>query len=220
MQKFSNSSEFETNNAFSDGQVIFDGNERFCSPDALFNGMEFMRQQKEFQQKSLVWRNINVFRNQQKNGEGHDSVDSQTMKIKVISPPEKKYSFLIEGQHCLSIKLKQISLMNEKKMKKRLLLIVLVVNIQLCHSISNSMYFFFIFFLFSAFSFMWYFSMNEKNKRKWLKLNIFFIDDVILIHLGVFLCLSRKSFHQIREIHSFKLSESFGNIITMSYITF
>ena len=46
MQKFSNSSEFETNNALSDGQVIFDGNERFCSPDALFIGMAFMRQQK------------------------------------------------------------------------------------------------------------------------------------------------------------------------------
>ena len=42
----SNSSEFETNNALSDGQVIFDGNRIFESSDALYIGMEFMRQQK------------------------------------------------------------------------------------------------------------------------------------------------------------------------------
>ena len=53
MQKSSNSSDFETNYTFSDGLVIFDGNERFCSPDALFNGMEFMRQQNAFQQKVM-----------------------------------------------------------------------------------------------------------------------------------------------------------------------
>ena len=46
----SNSSEIETNYAFSDGLVNFGGNGGFWSPDALFNGMEFMRQQKEFQQ--------------------------------------------------------------------------------------------------------------------------------------------------------------------------
>ena len=83
----------------SDGQVIFDGNERFWPPDALFIeyiGMAFMRQQKEFQQKSLVKRNINVFRHQHKNGEGNDSVGSKSMKIKVISPPETKYSIWIE----------------------------------------------------------------------------------------------------------------------------
>ena len=92
IQKSFTSSDFETNDAFPDGQVIFGGNERFQCLDALFIGMEFMRQQKEFQQKSLVWRNINVFRHQQKTGEGNDSVGSETMKIKVISPPERKYS--------------------------------------------------------------------------------------------------------------------------------
>ena len=53
MQKSSNSSEIETNYTLSVGQVILDGNGRFWCPDALFNGMEFMRQQKEFQQKVL-----------------------------------------------------------------------------------------------------------------------------------------------------------------------
>ena len=116
--------------------------------------------------KSLVRRNINVFGHQHKNGEGNDSVGSQTMKINVISPPERKYSIWIEGQLCFSFKLKHISLMNEKKMKKRLLLIVLVVNIQLCHTICNSMYFFIVFFLFSAFSFLWYFSNEWKLKTQ------------------------------------------------------
>ena len=51
MQKSSNSSEFETNDAFPDGQVIFGGNGRFWSADALFIGMEFMRQQKDFNKK-------------------------------------------------------------------------------------------------------------------------------------------------------------------------
>ena len=115
MRKSSNSSEFETNYAFSDGLVIFDGNERFCSPDALFNGMEFMRQEKEFQQKSLVKRNIDVFRHQQKIGERNDSVGSKTMTIKVVSPLERKYFVWIEGQLYLSFKLKHISLMNERK---------------------------------------------------------------------------------------------------------
>ena len=46
--------------------------------------------------KSLVRRKINVIRHQQKIGEGNDSVGSETMKIKVISPPERKYSIWIE----------------------------------------------------------------------------------------------------------------------------
>ena len=131
-----------------------------------FIEMEFMRQQNGFEQKSLVRRNIDVFRHQQKNGEGNDSVVSKTMKIKVISPPERKYSICIEGQLCLSIKLKHISLMNEKEMKKRLLLFVLVMNIQLCHTICNYVYFFIFIFSFQHFLSCGIFQFEEKMNEK------------------------------------------------------
>ena len=56
MRKSSNSSEFETNYALSDGQVIFDGNGRFWSPDALFIGIQWngiYETTEGFQQKVL-----------------------------------------------------------------------------------------------------------------------------------------------------------------------
>ena len=90
MRKPSNSSEIETNYAFSDGLVILDGNGRFWCPDALFNGMEFMRQQNEFQQKVLS-------------------------RDDLILQPERKYSIWIEGYLCFSFKLKQISLFHSTK---------------------------------------------------------------------------------------------------------
>ena len=118
MRKSSNSSEFETNYAFSDGQVIFDANWRFLVSRCIVHWNGIYETTEWISTKSLVRRNINVSRHQHKNGERNDSVCSETMKIKVISPPERKYSILIEGQNCFSSKLKHISLMNEKKWRR------------------------------------------------------------------------------------------------------